>query len=444
MKSWSLRRRLLIRLALIIGFFWIATSTLATFIIYGEMSEVLDSSLEETAQRIAPLAKSLKFSLDNNENDQGRDETEKYEHEEYVSYQIQDKGGRLLFRSHEAPKTAWLIGSDGGFSDRDGWRFYTILIENSELIVQVGENLEHRFIAISEATLVMIAPILLLLPILFLVFRHVLNRSFLPVTIFNREIEDRGSGNLSDVSSTNLPVELDPIRDQLNSLLARVRATLAAERSFSSNSAHQLRTPVAAALAQSEMLERELDIAPQRERVKKLSEALRRLSRIVEKLLQLARADAAQMSQHDQVDISEIISILVMDCRRLHPERDIHISGLERPVYALGDPDALAIMFQNLIENAALYATPDTTIEIELTHDGFLRVTNDCPAITPELFTQLGERFVRGAYDMRGTGLGLAIIQSLARQSGLDFEIYSPIRGQVRGFEAELKLRLKI
>lgn len=444
MKSWSLRRRLLIRLALIIGFFWIATSTLATFIIYGEISEVLDSSLEETAHRIAPLAKSLKLSLEKSENDQGRDDTEKYEHEEYVSYQIQDMKGRLLFRSHEAPKTAWPIGRDGGFSDRDGWRFYTIHIEDSKLVVQVGENLDHRFIAVSEATLVMIAPILLLLPILFFVFRHILNRSFLPVTAFNREIEERGSGNFSRVSSLNLPVELDPIRDKLNSLLARVRATLAAERSFSSNSAHQLRTPVAAALAQSEMLERELDIAPQKERVKKLSEALRRLSRIVEKLLQLARADATEVLQHDQVDISEIIMILVTDCRRLHPQRDIRISGLERPVYVSGDADSLAIMFQNLIENAAIYATVETTIDVELTQDGRFLVKNDCPAIAPELLAQLGERFVRGAHDMRGSGLGLAIIQSLARQSGLDFKIYSPIRGQTRGFEAELKLRLEI
>ena len=162
-------------------------------------------------------------------------------------------------------------------------------------------------------------------------FRHILNRSFVPVIAFTREIEERGSTNLSDVVPTDLPVEFDPIRDRLNDLLARVRMTLAAERSFSSNSAHQLRTPVAAALAQSEMLERELDASPQTERVKKLSEALRRLSRVVEKLLQLARADTGQKFESGRTDMSELIKIFLPDYQRLYPDRVFHAEGIETP-----------------------------------------------------------------------------------------------------------------
>lgn len=440
MKGWSLRRRLLFRLAIIIGVFWIATSTIVTFIIYDEMSEVLDSSLEETAHRIAPLAKSLQSSLEKSESDEDQYGGEKYKHEEYVSYQIQDLKGRLLFRSHDAPKTSWAIPQSDGFSNSDGWRLYTTRVADGKLVVQVGEVLDHRFTAISEATLVMIAPILVVLPMLLFLFRHILNRAFIPVMAFSREIEGRGSGNLSNVSPTDLPLELDPIRERLNALLARVRATLASERSFSSNSAHQLRTPVAAALAQSEMLERELDTTSQKERVKKLSEALRRLSRIVEKLLQLARADSSQPFEQEETEVTELIKIVLTDCQRLYPERKFHVTGIEKPIHIYGDADSLAIMIQNLIENAAVYATPDTHIDVQLTQNGKLIVKNDCDPLSPELLAQLGERFVRGSSDTRGSGLGLAIVQSLARQNKFEFRLFSPIRNQLRGFEAELGL----
>lgn len=442
MKHWSLRRRLLIRIAIIIGVFWITTSTIATFIIYEEMSEVLDSSLEETAHRIAPLAKSFKSSLEKKDSSSDDSPTEKYEHEEYVSYQIQDMKGRLLFRSHEAPKTTWPALQTDGFSNHAGWRLYTTRLEDSKLVVQVGEDLGHRFIAVSEATAVMIAPILIVLPVLLFLFRHILNRSFVPVIAFGRQIGDRGSDNLSDVSSTDLPVEFDSVRDKLNELLVRIRTTLAAERSFSSNSAHQLRTPVAAALAQSEMLERELDNAPQKERVKKLSEALRRLSRIVEKLLQLARADSNKASDIGKTDISELIRILLSDYRRIYPKRIFNVNGADKPIYGLGDADAFGIILQNLIENAASYGTAGTPINISVIQDGRLIIKNDCDAIDPALLAQLGERFVRGSADMGGSGLGLAIIQSLVRQNEFEFSVFSPIRGEARGFEAELKFKL--
>lgn len=440
MRRWSLRRRLMMRLAILITGFWVSTAMVAAYFVYEEISEVLDSSLEETAQRIAPLTRSLRLQQTLSDKDDNDHDIEKYEHEEYVSYQIQESNGRLIFRSHEAPKTAWPIKAGNGLSISDGWRLYTVYVKDSPYIVQVGEKLEHRFVAVSEATLALLAPILVVLPIMLFLFRHILNRSFVPVTTFSREIEDRSSTNLSDVASIDLPTEFDPIRNRLNELLARVRTTLVAERAFSSNSAHQLRTPVAAALAQSQMLERELDTSPQRERVRKVSEALRRLSRIVEKLLQLARADTNDAQEHDRVNVPEIISFVIADFRRLTPEQPFRLMGLDKPYFLIGDADVLSIISQNLIENAVHYATPQTTIDIELTDDNCLIVRNDCDPIDPALLSQLGNRFVRGSHDARGSGLGLAIVHALARRSGLPFSISSPVPGQGRGFEAKLDL----
>ena len=64
----------------------------------------------------------------------------------------------------------------------------------------------------------------------------------------NNQIEARGEGDLSPVSTNELPVEISPIAKSVNLLMERLRRVLDAERGFAANSAHELRTPIAAAL----------------------------------------------------------------------------------------------------------------------------------------------------------------------------------------------------
>jgi two-component system OmpR family sensor kinase len=326
-----------------------------------------------------------------------------------------------------------------GFANQGSWRVYSAHLNDKSLVIQVGENLDHRFVAVTETTLAMVTPILILLPVLLMLIHRALNRVLVPVTTFSREIEDRGSANLSDVPVSGLPTEFDAIRNKLNALLERLRAALDAERSFSANSAHQLRTPVAAALAQSEMLERELNTEVDRERVKKLSDALRRLGRVVEKLLQLARADLDTKSVDENVDPAGLLKLVLSDYTTPLSDRKVIITGSEYAKPVKMDADSLGIMFQNIIENAISYSTPGTPIAFEFDRYGGLTVSNDCEALPPEILPQLGERFVRGSTHTRGSGLGLAIVKSLARKSGIDLNIRSPYRQLHRGFAIELQ-----
>ena len=116
-------------------------------------------------------------------------------------------------------------------------------------------------------------------------------RSLAPLETLRSEIGARGGGNLTPMAIANLPIELETIGGSVNRLFERLRAALDAERAFASNSAHELRTPIAGALAQTQRLIAELPDGPLKRRAHGIEASLSALGHLAEKLLQLARAE---------------------------------------------------------------------------------------------------------------------------------------------------------
>ncbi len=135
--------------------------------------------------------------------------------------------------------------------------------------------------------------------------------SMAPVRSFRDQIEARGSGDLDPVAVNGLPSEIDTVAIAVNRLLGRLKLTLEAERSLAAKSAHELRTPVAAALAQSQRLIVEAPDATTRERAQDMETALRRLARLTEKLMQLARAEGGRLLAEKPVNIAAILRLVV-------------------------------------------------------------------------------------------------------------------------------------
>ena len=111
-----------------------------------------------------------------------------------------------------------------------------------------------------------------------------------------------------------------------------------------------------------------------------------------------------------------------------------------KPVTSLVDPDALAILMRNLIENALKHGAANQPVEVHLTIEGVLRVINAGPIVPAEDMQHLTERFVRSKTLASGSGLGLAIAQTIALGVGTKLVLYSPAKGREDGFEASLKL----
>jgi two-component system OmpR family sensor kinase len=245
------------------------------------------------------------------------------------------------------------------------------------------------------------------------------------------------------LEAPRLPAELAAIRDGVNLLLRRLRQALEAERSFSANAAHELRTPVAAALAQAQLLAARLPAGgAERAEAEEMAAGLARLGARLEKLLQLSRAEAGVALRLEPVDLLVPLSLLVEEFASqsdVGPRLRFDDGGLDRLMVA-ADLDALAIALRNLIENALRHGPAGGVVEVSVHAGGQVRVVNGGPAVPPDRLATLPRRFV--SHGSRGSGLGLSIVQTIADQIGGELILRSPARGRTDGFETVLSLPL--
>lgn len=440
---WSLARRLSGSLILGLSALWLAAVLSAVLVLRHELNELSDSALQETAQRLLPLAID---GLGESEEGEGREVEHALDvdgHEEYLLYQLRDASGRIVLRSHDAPDTPFPVALRPGFEDAGPWRAYTERAAGGRLFIQVLEPREHRNEVLLELAVWLIAPLGLLVPVAALIILLAVRSALAPIAGVREAIRGRGGADLTPIPGDGMPDELAPIVDDVNRMIQRLALALEAERSFAANSAHELRTPVAAALAQLARLSAELDGAPAAAaRVAGIAEVLHGLARTVEKLLQLARADAGIALRREPVDLVQVVELLVEEFRRdsRHADRILFDDDPEREVVALGDIDAIAIAVRNLIENALVHGSADAPVRVSVTPDRAVRVVSGGPPVAPERLAALTGRFERGEAPVPGTGLGLAIVAAIVRQAGGTLDLRSPATGSDSGFEAVIRL----
>jgi two-component system, OmpR family, sensor kinase len=208
------------------------------------------------------------------------------------------------------------------------------------------------------------------------------------------------------------------VAEAFNDMTDRLSRVLEAQRDFVANASHQLRTPLtglrlrieAAALkADDSGLAAELDAA-ERE--------AERLSRLVTSLLTLAR-EGEEPGSPRPVSLAHAAGSAV---ERWEAQGRFAVEGAEDVAAAAGDED-VAIVLDNLIENALRYAPPGSEIAIRWSREGdraVLQVEDEGPGLTPGEEAQVFERFARGSAGrgVSGSGLGLPIVATLARRWG--------------------------
>lgn len=433
----SLQRRLGIGLAVGVTIMWLVGTVAAGGIIRHELDEVFDSALQETAQRLLPLA-----ILDIVDRDTATPQSNRVaaigEHEEYLTYLVRDKSGNILLQSHDADPAFFSDEPVYGFRSTLTHRLYGEAAVSGTIYIEIAEPLAHRKTAAMDATVILFAPLPILIPLSLFGVWWFVRRSMRPVLAFRTEIEIRGRGNLSPLSSTQLPAEIAPVAEAVSRLMERLRRALEVERSFAANSAHELRTPIAAALAQTQRLIAEASEGPVGDRARQIEASLRRLAHLSEKLLQLARAEGGGLVSETPQDLLPVLSHLADEFRQ-RPEVGDRLQvecNDQETLHSQIDPDAFAIAIRNLIENALTHGQADGIIKVVVTEDGAVRVTNAGDAIPSETLAQLKKRFMRGNRIGNGSGLGLAIADMIASGAGGRLDLISPATGRRDGFEA--------
>jgi signal transduction histidine kinase len=238
--------------------------------------------------------------------------------------------------------------------------------------------------------------------------------------VANGELSARaGTVGLTSPETRNLARELDH-------MIAELAALMASQRSFISNAAHELRSPLAA-------LQGELQLALRRPRteegyVETLGNALAEvgaLTQLAEDLLTLARAqsDSSTTEQALVEDIIEDAMRLVQGSAQIQETAiAVDLTNIET-LTVIGRRGDLARLLRNLLENAIKFGPRGGQVRLTVVREGSfveLSVEDEGPGITVKDRAQLFEPFFRGTSQVTGTGLGLAIAREIAKKSGGD------------------------
>lgn len=430
----SLRTRLALSSTMGLGMLWLITALLTEAIVHRAMDVVFDSALEETAQRLLPLAAIDIISREQAGISQRIPALR--EHQEFYTYLVRDAQGRVVMQSTDAQEELFPAFDGLGFRQTDTHRIYFDTALQGQIHIAVAEPMNHRREAARRILASMGLPLLGLVPLSFLGVWMLVWWSLRPVTNLGEAISVRDASDLRALEDPGLPTEITPLVTAVNTLMERLRRALEAERTFTANAAHELRTPVAAALAQTQRLATETSDPGAQQRVRDIESALKRLGRLTEKLLQLARAEGACLRSETRIDLCMVLRMVIDEFSRGPGKWRLKSSMPDESLWSHIDADAFAIVCRNLLENAFRHGDQETPVQICLDAQGLLSVSNDGPPVPEDTLSRLGHSFERGTVNREGTGLGLSIVQAIATGIGGRLRLQSPLPGSERGFMA--------
>lgn len=437
----SLHARLALSLGLVLTALWLAAAWATAVVLQHEMDEVFDSALQETAQRLLPLA--VVDILGRDEGDAPQRLAAIRDHDEFFTYVLRDGQDRILLQSHAADPAAFPPYDGPGFRWTETHRLFNDEALQGSLRITVAEPRAHRLAVARETQMVLGLPVLVVIPLALLAILLAVRGALGPLRRFRDGLDARDARDLSPVQTTDLPAEIVPMAETLNAVLDRLKAAFDAERSFAAHAAHELRTPLAGAIAQAQRLRVETSDPAAAQRAAGIEAALKRLTRMAERLLQLARAEGGPLRLDHHADLRPVARLIVGDLRQAFPLGQIALHLPPDPVMSDLDPDAFGILCRNLVENALRHGAEGGQIEVVLRPDGRFSVANDGPVVPAEALGDLVRRFQRGDGAGEGSGLGLAIVAAMADRIGASLVLHSPRPGATTGFEAALVLPLR-
>ena len=232
------------------------------------------------------------------------------------------------------------------------------------------------------------------------------------------------AGDLSPRFEVETADEVETLARSFNGMLDRLERAFERERGFVSDASHELRSPLTVLRGQVELLERAGEDAEERRRIASaLEREIARMSRLVDEMLTLARADDGRLLQRRPIDLGDFLADLERDLPMLG-EREYRIEG-DRSGTLVADPDRLSQVLRNLVRNAVEHTRPGDAIEISVhgrPREVEFAIVDTGPGIPPEELANVFERFHRvdpgRSRDRGGSGLGLAIARAIVKAHG--------------------------
>ena len=299
-------------------------------------------------------------------------------------------------------------------------------------LVQVGESLDKRSTLATEIVKGVMLPQFVILPLAVLLVWLALVQAIKPLNLLEERIRARRSDDLSPLDADIAPLEVAPLVSSVNDLLLRLTDSIATQKRFLADAAHQLKTPLAGLRMQADLaLREESSAADLKQSLRQIGRSSVRATHTVNQLLALARAESSStVMAHQPCDLARLTMEVVRDCvpRAMDKHIDVGYEGAEPDsgTTLLGNATLLKELVRNLMDNAINYtpsgAERPGVVTARVLADPFskalvLQVEDTGPGIPAaerELVFQPFYRVLGTEAD--GSGLGLPIVLEIARQ----------------------------
>ena len=356
-----------------------------------------------------------------------------HKYERKIAFQLRSVKEGLLLRSESAPEFALSL-TRNGYSETtlDGqlWHVFSISSENGEYVIHVGQRDDIRRELVANIANQQIIGFAIALPILGLLILWIVRRTLLPLNQLKQQLSSRELDNLQAIAVKNLPDEMLPVVQQINSLFLQLEQAFSNERNFSSDASHELKTPLAGIYTQLQVAQKTVDEQVRDQALAKAQQAVMRMTHMVQQLLVLSRVQ--QHNPHiskQSIALQQTLISTIADLDTLAHAKQIEIELQAEPNLSLeANPQLLAVLLRNLLDNAIKYSPPGSLVRLQAAATAehiVISVEDSGPGVNDEDYQRLSQRFFRcvdTAASVEGSGLGLSIVQRIISLHGAELD----------------------
>lgn len=440
----SLRVRLTLIFLILASATWAVSSFVAWKQTTDNVDELFDTQLMLFAKRLSTLdLDELKAS------ERIAHTPKKFKHghidDDVLTFAVYTPEGKMVLHDGDngqyIPYSYRREGFDDGYltGDNDKWRFVWLTSADKKYRIVVGQEWEYREDMALAIVTTQLVPWLIALPLMLLILIVLLSLELKPLKKLAQALRLRDPESEDPLSLKGIPGEVRPLVESLNQLFIRIHTTMVRERRFTSDAAHELRSPLTALKVQAEVAQLSDDDPQARQKaLMQMQTGIERATRLVDQLLTLSRLDSLDNLQDvAEISLEELLQSAVMDI--YHPAQQAHIDVRlqinAHDITRTGQPLLLSLMVRNLLDNAIRYSPQGSIVEVTLNARNF-SVKDNGPGIAPEVLTHIGERFYRPpGQSVTGSGLGLSIVRRIVTLHGMSASFGNAPQG---GFEAKV------
>ncbi|OGT05901.1 MAG: hypothetical protein A2X78_00710 [Gammaproteobacteria bacterium GWE2_37_16] len=357
-----------------------------------------------------------------------------------VNLQVWDKNGQLIVSLPNNLKQPF--AKIANFSDQKidniNWRVFVTTNDSTGLTVAVAERYNKRHVLKKEIILYTTTIILFCLFLLAILIWFIVGNALKSIQTITNSLKYRAPASLTKLKTETAPKEVQPLVEELNILFQKLQEAFVREERFSSDAAHELRTPLAALRAHVHVALNATSKEECDRSLHKIITGIDRSTHVINQLLILARTTKIKslISKLEPVSLNKEAQIVIADLVPIAQKKNIEIELIDKSKKQkiMGDPITINVLIRNLIDNAIRYIDHNhglisVIIESAPKHV-ILKVIDNGPGIPKDLREAVFERFFRIAdNNIQGSGLGLNIVKQVLQQHNANIKLNVPKSG---------------